>query len=216
MRWQIFYWAQGLLWSVGRWKSPELVRFIDEFDADVLFFPLYYSNFLNKIAKFIVKHSGKKLILYVSDDVYTLRQFSLSPLFWINRMIIRPQIMDMVRRSEILYVISDVQKEAYARIFGKETKVLTKGADFSEKPEIKKPSGVVRLLFTGNIGSGRWKVLSMIAAALKNINRGGQKATLDIFTPTPVTRPDAGGIGRTRQLFGTRCRFLGTGQAFAG
>lgn len=188
LRWQIFYWAQGLLWSVSRWKSRELIDFIDAFDADVLFFPLYYSTYLNKIARFIVQHTGKKLILYVSDDVYTLRQFSLSPLFWINRFIIRPKVKDMVKRCEILYVISEVQREAYARIFGKETRVLTKGADFSGEPKTKKPSGVLRLLYTGNIGSGRWKVLGIIAKALVRINQSEKKAQLDIYTPTPVTR----------------------------
>ena len=188
LRWQIFYWAQALLWNVSRWKSQALIDFIDTFDADILFFPLYYSNYINKIAKFITRHTGKKLILYVSDDVYTLRQFSMSPLYWLNRFMIRPQIKNMINRCELLYVISDVQKQSYERIFGKETKVLTKGADFSDKPKIKQPQSVLKMLYTGNIGSGRWQVLADIAKSLKEVNSEKPKAMLDIYTLTPITQ----------------------------
>ncbi len=189
LRWQILYWARDLLWLVSRWQSRELNAFIDNFDADILFFPLYYSNYTNRVARYIVKRAQKKLIIYISDDNYTLRQFSLSPLYWINRFIIRPQVKDMIGRCALLYVISDVQKRVYERIFGKETKVLTKGADFTRKPKSSpREDGPLRLLFTGNIGSGRWKVLGEIAKSLKEMNAGGQKAVLDIYTLTPVSR----------------------------
>ncbi len=188
LRWQILYWARDLLWLVSRWKSRELNAFIDAFDADILFFPLYYSNYTNRVARYIVKRTQKKLIIYISDDIYTLRQFSMSPLFWLNRFMVRPKVKQMIDRCELLYVISDVQKRVYERIFGKETKVLTKGADFSNKPVYpSKKDGILRLLFTGNIGSGRWKVLGEIAKALKTINADGRKAALDIYTLTPIS-----------------------------
>jgi len=189
LRWQVLYWARDLLWRVGRWKSQELIDFIDSFDADILFFPLYYSNYTNRIAKFIIEHTKKKLIVYISDDVYTMRQFSLSPLYWINRFMVRPKIRRVMTHCQLLYVISDVQKKAYEKVFGKQTKVLTKGADFSKPPKITEPQGdVIKILFTGNIGSGRWQVLGNIASALKNINQAKMRAVLDIYTLTPLTK----------------------------
>ncbi|MEX1307718.1 MAG: hypothetical protein AB1Z19_04245 [Eubacteriales bacterium] len=188
LRWQIFYWAQAMFWAVSRWKSQALIDFIDDFDADILFFPIYYSEYTNRVAKFITEHTKKKLIIYISDDIYTLRQFSLSPFYWIRRFMLRPRVKNMIKRCELLYVISDVQKKSYERIFGKETKVLTKGADFSNKPKNKAQQGVVRMLYTGNIGSGRWRVLAEIAKSLKALNAEKQKVILDIYTLTPITK----------------------------
>ena len=54
-RLQIYFWARDLIWAVGRWKSPELTNFINEFNPDIIFQPLYYSNYLNSIVLFLKK-----------------------------------------------------------------------------------------------------------------------------------------------------------------
>ena len=33
-RWNIFYFAQNLLWIAGRWKSPQLRKFIESYQPD--------------------------------------------------------------------------------------------------------------------------------------------------------------------------------------
>jgi len=188
LRWQIFFWGRDLIWKIGRWKSKELLKFIDDFDADVLFFPLYVANHMNDIAYFIKKHTKKKLIFYVSDDVYTLKQFSLSPFYWINRFIARAKIKRVMKLCDLLYVISVVQKRDYEKIFNVPCKVLTKGDKFIGKPPIKKSIETpIKMVFTGNIGSGRWKMLGLVADALKRINIKGELAKLDIYTLTLLT-----------------------------
>ena len=49
-RWQILFWARDLIWLVGRWCSPQLRAFIDDFKPDLIFQPVYYSNYLTRMA----------------------------------------------------------------------------------------------------------------------------------------------------------------------
>ncbi len=183
----LFFWARDFIWEIGRWKSKALKEFIDEFKPDLIFQPIYYSNYLSDIALFLKKHTGVPMVGYVSDDVYTLRQFSLSPLYWIDRLYKRRKVKKVVDRCEILYVISDIQKKEYDKCFAKNCKILWKGDKFENMPEQKQAGEIIKFVYTGNIGTGRYKQLANIGRVLEQINQSGKKAELDIYTLTPMT-----------------------------
>ncbi len=187
-RLQIFLWARELIWKIGRWKSAELKEFIDDFDPDIIFQPIYFSSHLCDISLFIKKYTNKPMLGYVSDDCYTLRQFNLSPLYWINRLFVRRKVKKVIDSCELLYVISDIQKNEYDRIFKKECKILTKCADFSEpapvKTEYNKP---LKLVYTGNLGAGRWKSVSLVSQAVEKINNEDDALAFEIYSATPLT-----------------------------
>lgn len=187
-RWQIFFWLRDLIWLIGRWRSSELKAFIDDFKPDLIFQPVYYSNYLSRIALFIKQYTGVPMVGYISDDCYTLKQFNLSPLYWIDRLHKRKKVKKVIQSCDLLYVISDIQKKDYEKAFGVPCKILTKSADFSVPPQIKKEyNNPLQLVFTGNIGTNRWKSLALIADALKEINNKTVKAQLRIYTGTPLT-----------------------------
>lgn len=187
-RWQILFWARDLIWLVGRWCSPQLRAFIDDFKPDLIFQPVYYSNYLTRMALFLKNYTNAPMVGYISDDCYTLRQFSLSPLYWLDRLHKRKKVKKVIQQCELLYVISEIQKRDYEKIFGVPCKVLTKSADFSGDPPVKSQYHTpLQIVFTGNIGTNRWKSLAMIARALQTINRNGVRAQLRIYTATPLT-----------------------------
>lgn len=188
MRWQIMFWGRNLIWKLGRWKSLQLKMFIDDFKPDIIFQPVYSKPYINEIALFIKEYTGVPMLGYISDDNYTLRQFSLSPLYWLDRLYNRKWVKAVIEKCEILYVISEIQKEEYQKIFTPPCKVLTKCADFSkEAPKWKIPKKEIKMIFAGNIGSGRWKSLALISKAVEKINHGDSKFIFDIYTPTPLT-----------------------------
>jgi len=187
-RMQIFLWARELIWKIGRWKSAELKEFIDDFNPDLIFQPIYFSSHLCDISLFIKKHTGKPMIGYVSDDCYTLRQFNLSPLYWINRLSVRRKVKKVIDKCELLYVISDIQKREYEKIFNKECKVLTKCADFSASAPVKNEyNEPLKLVYTGNLGAGRWKSISLISQAVEKVNDEKKLLSFDIYSATPLT-----------------------------
>lgn len=185
LRWQIIYWARDMVWKIGRWKSPELLKFIEEYNPDLIFQPVYYSSYINDIVSYCKKHLNVPMIGYISDDCYTLKQFRLSPLYWIDRLYKRQKVKATIEQCDLLYVISEIQKEEYEKIFTPPCKVLTKCADFSkEAPEYLEKGEKIKLLYTGNLGKGRIKSLSYIADATERLVEEGKKIEFDIYSAT--------------------------------
>lgn len=188
-RWTVFFWIQNLIWSLGRWKSPQLKQFIKEYKPDVIFVTLAHLPFLNNMILHALNLSGAKLAVYAWDNNYSFKMMSLSPLKWIDRALNRRSMRRVIKKADLFYVISDIQKQDYERYFSKKCTVLTKGGVFEEKPDYTRDSSTpIQLVYTGNIALGRWRSLGKIAAALKAINTDGVKAQLRIYTATPMTK----------------------------
>lgn len=189
LRWQVLFWANDLIWSIGRWKSEELRKFLLDFRPDVIFQPIYFSKHMNQIALYCASVTGAPMVGYVSDDVYTLRQFSLSPLYWIDRIWKRRYVKRTFDACKLIYTISETQRQEYQEIFHKECKVLTKSADFSGDPALpEKKDRPMQFVYTGNIGGGRWKSLALLAGAIRQANAEKPCAALVIYTATPITK----------------------------
>ena len=186
---QVVIWGRELLWKLGRWKSPELIQFLDCFQPELLFLPIYFSRHLHDINFFIQKRYQIPGVGYVSDDVYTLKQFSLSPLYWMDRFTMRRKLRKVFALCQKVYAISELQKEEYANIFGDKFSVLTKSADFSGPcPRWPLPSGTVRMVYAGNLSTGRWKALALIAEAAERLRQEGYEVELDIYSSSPQRR----------------------------
>lgn len=187
-RWMLLFWARDFIWKFGRWNSPDLRHYLDTVQPDLIFQPIYFVPHPNVIAQYVKRYTDAPMIGYVSDDVYTLHRFSLSPLFWIDRLIKRRKVKETIQQCELLYVISQLQKQEYEKIFRVPCKILTKSLDFSCDPPVKSQyHSPLKLVFAGNIGTNRWKSLAMIADALEQINQSGVRAQLYIYTTTPLT-----------------------------
>ena len=182
LRWQVFFWIRDLIWATGKWRSNELDKFVKDFNPDLIILPIYYSSYINNIGLYLKKLTDKPVVGYISDDCYTLKQFSLSPLYWIDRLIKRRYVKKGIDACKVLFTITETQKNEYNTIFGEKCKVLFKGGDFSNfdhrKTEFNTP---LKFVYTGNIGSGRWKTLALIGDALAKTNNG---AELIIYSQT--------------------------------
>lgn len=187
-RWTVFFWLQDFIWRIGKWKSPQLKQFIEEYNPDIIFTVLSDSPFLNRFILHVTKVANKKLVLYAWDNNYSLKQFMLSPLRWVNHLINRISMRKVAKKADLFYVISDVQKTDYEKAFKKECKVLTKSADFSGEAPVKDEyNNPLQLVYTGNIGLNRWRSLGEIANVLEKINKDGVKAQLHIYTGNTLT-----------------------------
>ena len=54
MRWQVFFWARDVIWKCGKWKSPNLDSFLDNFKPDLLYIPIYYQNYMLDVAQYVI------------------------------------------------------------------------------------------------------------------------------------------------------------------
>lgn len=201
-RWTIFFWLQNLTWRIGKWKSAELKQFVEKYDPDVVVAVFLNLEYLNRLLLHTLSLTNAKLVLCAWDNNYSLKQFYLSPFRWIRHFIDRIFMRKVVRKADLFYVISEIQKRDYEKYFGKTCRILTKGADFAEPPDFKEQHHVpLQLVFTGNIAMNRWKSLKMIADVLENINQDGVKAQLCIYTTTPLTRKMKRDLNRGKSSF---------------
>lgn len=187
LRFQIFYWAQELFWKLGLWKSKELDTFVKDFDPDILWIPIYYTCYTNNLALYLKKLTNKNMACYISDDNYTMHQFSLSPFYWIDRLIKRPKIKKVIKECSQLYVITEKQKQEYDDIFNINSKVLTKGANFKNEIIVPQVHDPIRLVYMGSLGFNRWKSLAKFSSTLAKLKDEGINAFLSIYTMTPLT-----------------------------
>ena len=182
-RWNIFLTARNILWKAGNWKSDELNDFIDEFNPDMVFVLGCREPYMNNLQKHILERANTKAAIYFVDDIYSAKQFSLSPFFWLNQLLSRKSIRKTVSMCDKIYTIIDKQKEEYDKFFERKTEIINKGGNFNgEIPDSSSATLPMKMIFTGNISSGRWKTLSEIGKALDYINIQKDKAYLYIYT----------------------------------
>lgn len=191
LRWEIFFFARDIIWQVGRWKTKELDEFVEEFNPDIIFGTLTYMPNINKLMIYLSKKLKKPMIVYSWDDVYSLNQFSISPIFWLRKFIQRKYIKRCVERCEFLYTITEQMQKEYSQYFSKECKMLYKGYDFVTPPQSKeKITFPLKFIFMGNIGAGRWQTLSSLTSTIQKLNKNYQRqiALLDIYTLSPKSK----------------------------
>lgn len=180
--------CREIVWAFGKWKTKELDEFIEDFDADVLFMPIYPTIYMGRIQKYIMKKTGKPVVSYLADDNYTFKSISKDPFSVIHRIFLRPYVKYIVTNSKKLLVIAPKQKEEYDRIFKTDSDILTKGIDFSNIPYEEKPlNKPIKMVYTGKLIIGRWLSLAKIAENLGDINKDGTKIELDIYTTDTLT-----------------------------
>lgn len=196
-RWSIFFFAQNLIWTVGRWKSKELSDFIKDYDPDILFTVFSNKIYLNRLILHISKITNKKLIVYAWDNNYSLKRLSFSIVDWIGHFFNRHYMRKVAKKADILYVISNLQKNDYEKAFHKPCTVITKAENFSEAPLMKTSFSIpLRMVYTGNLYANRWKSLKMLVDVLERINKSGTKVELYIYTATPITKAMSKALNR--------------------
>lgn len=180
--------AREFVWLLGKWKTKELDKFLDEYDADVLFFPVYANVYMNRLQNYIRKRTKKPVVLYVSDDNYSYKSIAKTPVSLFTRFWLRTQEKKLFKSAEKIMVIAPKQKEEYDRLFNTNSVILTKGIDFSVIPYEEKPlNKPIKMVYTGKLIIGRWLSLAKIAEALGDINKDETKVELDIYTTDTLT-----------------------------
>ncbi len=180
--------AREFVWFFGRWKSKELDAFLDEYDADVLFFPIYSCVYMNRLQNHIRRKTKKPFVLYVSDDNYSYKSIEKNPISFFLRFWLRHHEKKVFKNASKIMVISPKQKEEYDRVFKTDSVVLTKGIDFSNISFEPKPlNSPIKMVYTGKLIIGRWLSLSKIAEVLGEINEKENKIELDIYTTDILT-----------------------------
>ena len=180
--------AREFVWLLGKWRTKELDKFLDDFDADVLFFPVYSTVYMNRLQNYIRRYTKKPVVLYVSDDNYSYKSIAKTPISFFSRFWLRTQEKKLFKSASKIMVISPKQKEEYDNLFGTNSVIMTKGIDYSQVTFEEKPlNNPIKMVYTGKLIIGRGISLAKIAEAMGDINKDKTKIELDIYTTDTLT-----------------------------
>lgn len=186
-RLESFYVMRSLLWKLAKWKSPELEKFIRDFQPDIIFAPCYASHEMLALDRYVKDIVNKPMISYISDDNYSVKQFRISPIYWGNRFILRHNMRKTFPFYELVYTMTDEQMEEYTQELKCNMKILKKYGEFSERNVKHEVNTPIRLIYAGGIYCGRWKTLAKIVECLRKINHKKVQMVLDIYTGNKLT-----------------------------
>ncbi len=194
--------ARELIWKFGRWKTPELDKFIEEFNPDTVFFPMEGYIYFNRINRYILKKTGAKGVGYFWDDNFTYKQ---SDNFGHNlyRFFQRISLKKTAKQCSDFFAITPKTKEEADDFFNINCKVLTKPCNFegySFSPY--SPSEPLRMLYTGKLIIGRFETIKLIGDALDIINADGEKIFLDIYTTTVLSEEQKSSLSKYVHILG--------------
>lgn len=186
-RLESFYVIRSAIWKMARWDTPELRKFIVDYEPDLIFAPCYASHEMLALDRLAKKLTNVPMISYISDDNYGLKQFRLSPVYWLNRFVLRKNMRKTFKMYDLVYTMTEEQKKEYEKALGCKMKILRKSGDFTKVPEKKSVNKPIRMIYAGGIYVGRWKTLAKIVDAIKEANKDEIKVVLDIYTGNTLT-----------------------------
>lgn len=181
----ILLWARELLWKSGKWKNDNLNGFLDSFNPDIIYMPIYDCFYMHDLLQYCANRTNAKVVLFTGDDMYSLRQFSLSPLYWINRLILRKKIRQSIEISSKRYCLMESQAIEYEGYFNRPFDILIKEmSSDNHPPKRQHESNTIRIVYTGNIDRGRFDSLYMFSKELDNFTN----YVLDIYSGSKLTK----------------------------
>lgn len=200
LRWDIFYLLKNFIWRYSRWKTTDLEKFILEFNPDVIFAPCYPSPFQLALTRYVKNLTGKKVVSYSSDDNYSLKQFSISPFFWINRFWNRYCLRKTYPFYDLIYSMTQSEIDEMSAVTKVPMKILHKGININthDKGKIGSP---IKVIYAGGIYLDRWKVLASIGKVLREINMNEVKVVLNIYTQNTLTVAQQRALDDNKNIF---------------
>lgn len=188
LRWDIMQTIRYTFWRYSNWKTPELAKYLLDFNPDVIFAPLCYDLHVLRLHRYIAQLTGKKLISYVYDDHLSLKQFSLSPVYWLNRFILHFTVIRTAKSYCLLYSMTQEQINEYEPILNVRMKLLKKVGDFSrDEPKMEKLNDPLKIIYGGNLFYNRDRMLQKVFNAIRKININEVKIQLFVYTQATLT-----------------------------
>lgn len=182
----IMYLAREVVWKLGRWKSKELDTFLDDFNPEVLVFPIESYIHLNRINRYIIEKKHPKVIGFFNDDNFTYKQgkgfgFKLRR-FWLRR-----SVKWLVAHCDTVFAVCPKMKRECDEEFGIDSIWLSKAMAVQNDFVQYSAGDPIRLCYTGKLYINRDKTLISLANAVHKINADRVRVVLDIFSTSALS-----------------------------
>lgn len=181
---KFFRLCREFVWMLGRWKNENFKKFLQEEKPDVLFLPIYPTIYTALIEKFIIRQTNKNYCVYFADDNFTYKSCSFNLFDYLHRFILRRTVKKIVNGADTVFVISEMMKDEYDKIFNTDCKILTRFVDVSNQKKDTFKGNIKTMCYCGKLGLGRKKSLYCLG---ENIS---SKYELAIYSQDNLSKQD--------------------------
>lgn len=179
--------VRDCIWLWGRYDKKGLKDFIHDFNPDLVFCPRLLTPKLLRLEKTVHGMTKAPIIAFTGDDEASFQQVRWSPLYWIRRYFFHRAFEQNMKIYSYYMMHSREQAQLYASKYNVPTSLLFKSGMFSETFTPKSVNSPITIVYAGRLYCNRWKTLSAIGDALKEINADGVKIILKIYTQENVS-----------------------------
>ena len=173
-----------LFWKIGFRRKGRLDDFLKKSQPEIIHVHSPNLIYGHRVLHYCHKVTQAKVVVFFGDEIYTYKNFW--PLNTLYQSILRYWIRKTLKISDINYAATPELCDYYSVLFGKEFKVLYKGALIAP-PVSKKQQGPLKLVYAGNLLYGRWKTLSLISKAIGELSDLKNQFQLSIYTGTVLS-----------------------------
>lgn len=174
------YFARNLLWSLGRWNTKKLNRWVDEFAPDAIFFACGDYAFMYKIVRKIAERRNIPVYICCMDDYYfynkNQNRFGGK---WLHKRFMK-QVKKTMSASKHLFAICDKMTKDYGEYFNIPASTLHTASSFSGPLPVEKKTN--HISYIGNLGYQRADQLVALGQALKRLNVPGKPEAIDVYS----------------------------------
>lgn len=169
------------IYRLPLWRNSRYKKFINDINPDIVFLFAIADSFIYENVKYIKKHSNARIVISAEDDVYG----AVTDKKGILSKIEKKRLKKMFQIADKLYGASQLMCQAYSKQFNRDFQPIYKGCEFhSIKNTVNNP---IEIVYAGNLLYGRLDTLSLIANAIRKINRNEQRMRLSIYSGTKVS-----------------------------
>ncbi len=186
---QRFKLIRELVWKSNTWDSPDLKKWIEDFNPDAIFAMLGSNLYVHKIAIRLSKRYNIPMFIYFTDDYYVDSTVK-GLMSYIHYRRLRKQYKDTIAKMHTAYTIGEKMQTDYSKIFSKPFGILGNGIDVEKYsllvPRKIEKSDTLIVSYIGALHSNRWKTIAALGEIIKEVNRqlNGNKVCIKVFSPT--------------------------------
>lgn len=178
----LIFLLRDFLWGFNFWKTPDLKSWLSEFKPEVIFVILANKKFSLKIAYYISKKLNIPIVVFATDDRYRIDKDRKSPIYYLERLLLRNTIKKMFSRSSHIITVSEKMEEVYSNIFNTPISTIftpVRRLPLNQKSENKK---ILVMRYIGNLWLGRWRTLEKLCLEVMKVNNHETKVIFEIYS----------------------------------
>jgi len=182
---------RDVVWRMGKWKSADLLEWLDRFEPQIVFLCGGDVGFAYDIASFVAERFNSRKIIFVTDD-YVLLRASLNAMWWLRRAYCLRKMKQFVNASDLFLTISEKMRLEYQHLFNKDSYVVVNMTE-SLRDEIAGVSApdVIRCVYAGGLHHNRYKTLREVGESISVYNstvRTSNRVFLEIYSTQSPTK----------------------------